>query len=47
MEATDPYLRGRIEKIFGSWKCSYGLRRMRWLGLANAAVPSMTRQTNR
>ncbi|MCY1740532.1 transposase [Ensifer sp. SL37] len=24
-------IRGRIEKIFGTWKRSYGLRRMRWL----------------
>ena len=25
-------VRGRIEKIFGTWKRSYGLRRMRWRG---------------
>ena len=31
-------VRGRIEKIFGTWKRSYGLRRMRWLGLARAAA---------
>lgn len=31
-------IRGRIEKIFGTWKRSYGLRRMRWSGLAKAAV---------
>ena len=31
-------IRGRIEKIFGTWKRSYGLRRMRWCGLAKAAV---------
>jgi IS5 family transposase len=31
-------IRGRIEKIFGTWKRSYGLRRMRWRGLAKAAV---------
>ncbi len=31
-------IRGRIEKIFGTWKRSYGLRRMRWAGLAKAAV---------
>lgn len=31
-------IRGRIEKIFGTWKRSYGLRRMRWRGLAEAAV---------
>ena len=32
-------IRGRIEKIFGTWKRSYGLRRMRWRGLAKAGVP--------
>ncbi|MER9204007.1 transposase [Mesorhizobium sp. M0933] len=31
-------IRGRIEKIFGTWKLSYGLRRMRWRGLAKAGV---------
>lgn len=31
-------MRGRIEKIFGTWKRSYGLRRMRWRGLAKAAA---------
>jgi IS5 family transposase len=31
-------VRGRIEKIFGTWKRSYGLRRMRWCGLAKAAA---------
>lgn len=31
-------VRGRIEKIFGTWKRSYGLRRMRWRSLAKAAV---------
>ena len=31
-------VRGRIEKIFGTWKRSYGFRRMRWRGLANAAL---------
>jgi transposase, IS5 family len=31
-------VRGRIEKIFGTWKRSYGLRRMRWRGIAKAAV---------
>lgn len=31
-------VRRRIEKIFGTWKRSYGLRRMRWLGLAKAAL---------
>jgi IS5 family transposase len=30
-------VRGRIEKIFGTWKRSYGWRRMRWRGLAKAA----------
>ena len=30
-------IRGRIEKIFGTWKRSCGLRRMRWRGLAKAA----------
>ena len=31
-------VRARIEKIFGTWKRSYGLRRMRWRGLARAAA---------
>ncbi|MEO1027576.1 MAG: IS5 family transposase [Pseudomonadota bacterium] len=31
-------IRGRIEKIFGTWKRSYGLRRMRWRGLAKASL---------
>jgi IS5 family transposase len=31
-------VRCRIEKVFGTWKRSYGLRRMRWLGLAKAAL---------
>jgi IS5 family transposase len=31
-------IRARIEKIFGTWKRSYGLRRMRWRGLAKAAA---------
>ena len=31
-------VRARIEKIFGTWKRSYGLRRMRWCGLAKAAA---------
>jgi len=31
-------VRARIEKIFGTWKRSYGLRRMRWRGLAKAAA---------
>ncbi len=31
-------IRCRIEKIFGTCKRSYGLRRMRWRGLAKAAL---------
>lgn len=31
-------IRGRIEKIFGTWKRSYGLRRMRWQGLLRATL---------
>ena len=31
-------IRARIEKIFGTWKRCYGLRRMRWRGLPKAAV---------
>jgi transposase, IS5 family len=31
-------IRSRIEKIFGTWKRSYGLRRMRWRGLAKAML---------
>ena len=31
-------VRGRIEKMFGTWKRSYGLRRIRWRGIAKAAV---------
>ena len=31
-------VRARIEKIFGTWKRSYGLRRMRWRGIARAAT---------
>jgi transposase, IS5 family len=31
-------VRGRIEKVFGTVKRSYGLRRMRWLGLARAGL---------
>ena len=31
-------VRGRIEKIFGTWKRSCGFRRMRWRGLANARL---------
>jgi transposase, IS5 family len=29
-------IRGRIEKIFGTWKRSYHFRAMRWIGLAKA-----------
>ena len=32
------HIRSRIEKIFGTWKRSYGLRRMRWRGSAKAAL---------
>jgi transposase, IS5 family len=31
-------VRGRIEKVFGTCKRSYGLRRIRWLGLAKAGL---------
>ena len=31
-------IRCRIEKVFGTCKRSYGLRRMRWLGLAKAGL---------
>src|SRR5918995_1096533 len=31
-------VRCRIEKVFGTWKRSYDLRRMRWLGLAKAGL---------
>lgn len=31
-------VRCRIEKIFGTWKRSYGFRRMRWRSLANARL---------
>jgi IS5 family transposase len=31
-------VRARIEKVFGTAKRSYGLRRMRWLGLAKAGL---------
>lgn len=31
-------VRARVEKIFGTWKRCYGLRRMRWRGLAKAAA---------
>jgi IS5 family transposase len=31
-------VRCRIEKVFGTCKRSYGLRRMRWIGLAKAGL---------
>lgn len=31
-------VRARIEKVFGTCKRSYGLRRMRWIGLAKAGL---------
>lgn len=31
-------IRGGIEKIFGAWKRSYGLRQMRWRGIEKAAA---------
>ena len=31
-------VRGRIEEVFGTCKRSYGLRRMRWLGLAKVGL---------
>ena len=31
-------IRSRIEKIFGTWNRSYGLRRMRWVRLAKASL---------
>ena len=31
-------VRARIEKVFGTMKRSYGLRRMRWLGFARATL---------
>lgn len=31
-------MRARIEKVFGTCKRSYGLRRMRWYGLAKAGL---------
>ena len=41
MRAHNKEVRGircRIEKVFGTWKRSYGLRRMRGLGLARAGL---------
>jgi IS5 family transposase len=34
-------VRCRVEKVFGTWKRSYGLRRMRWLGLAKAVLSGL------
>jgi IS5 family transposase len=34
--AKGRHVRCRIEKVFGTTKRSYGLRRMRWIGLAKA-----------
>lgn len=31
-------MRVRIERVFGTCKRGYGLRRMRWLGLARAGL---------
>jgi IS5 family transposase len=31
-------IRARVEKVFGTIKRCYGLRRMRWLGLAKAGL---------
>ena len=31
-------IRARVEKIFGTWKRSYRLRQMRWIGLAKATL---------
>jgi IS5 family transposase len=31
-------IRARVEKIFGTWKRSYRLRQVRWLGLAKATL---------
>ncbi len=31
-------VRGRIEKVFGTWKRSFGLRRMRWRGLGECRL---------
>ena len=39
--------RGRIENIFGTWKCSYGLRRMRWRGLAKDCRSGLTAANQR
>ena len=47
-------VRARVEKIFGTWKRSYGFRRMRWRGLAKAHLQArltataynLTRTTN-
>ena len=31
-------IRARVEKVFGTIKRCYGLRRLRWLGLAKAGL---------
>lgn len=31
-------VRARVEKVFGTWKRSWGLRRIRWIGFARAAL---------
>jgi IS5 family transposase len=36
--ASVRHVRCRIEKVFGTCKRSYGMRRMRWLGLAKAGL---------
>jgi hypothetical protein len=36
--ASERRVRCRIEKVFGTSKRSYGLRRMRWIGLAKAGL---------
>jgi len=38
LEPAAPSGSCRIEKIFGTWKRCYGLRRMRWRGLAKASI---------
>ena len=38
MAAAVRRVRARIEKVFCTTKRSYGLRRMRWIGLAKAGL---------
>jgi transposase, IS5 family len=38
LEPADPPHSWPHRKIFGTWKRSYGLRRMRWRGLAKAGL---------